>query len=149
MEQNEDDCATTHSPVFALDLVPNRRPNANPKPGGHLQCTACRSPFLFFDRLRHVAVARLDEDPTRQEEIADVLLTVHQCERRTFRYMAHVMLAAQQTHKMKQAVSEMDSSTVYMVFDFKQKFLAKGFREGGDSYYMVRRVCCGGELECM
>ena len=22
-----------------------------------------------------------------------------------------------------------------MVFDFKQKFLAKGFREGGDSYY--------------
>eukprot|EP00731_Ephydatia_muelleri_P001509 Em0001g1509a len=49
--------------------------------------------------------------------------------------MAHVMLAAQQAHKMKQAVLEMDSSTEYMVFDFKQTFLAKGFREGGDSYY--------------
>ena len=64
-----------------------------------------------------------------------MLLTVHLCERRTFTYMAHVMLAAQQAHKMKQAVSEMDSSTAYMVFDFKQKFLAKGFRERGDSYY--------------
>ena len=30
------------------------------------------------------------------------------------------MLAAQQAHKMKQAVSEMDSSTAYMVF--MQKF---------------------------
>ena len=49
--------------------------------------------------------------------------------------MAHVMLAAQQSHKMKQAIAEMDSSTAYVVFDFKQKFLAKGFREGGDSYY--------------
>ncbi|KAL5475612.1 hypothetical protein EMCRGX_G025445 [Ephydatia muelleri] len=71
------------------------------------------------------ADSRLDEDPTRQAEIADVLLTVRQCERCTFRYMAHVMLAVQQAHKMKQAVSEMDSSTAYMVFDFKQKFLAK------------------------
>ena len=50
-------------------------------------------------------------------------------------YMAHVMLAAQQSHKMKQVIAEMDSSTAYIVFDFKQKFLAKGFREGGDSYY--------------
>ena len=49
---------------------------SNPTSGGHLRCTACRSPFLFFDRLRHVAVASLDEDPTRQAEIADVLLTV-------------------------------------------------------------------------
>ena len=133
--EHDNDFATTHSPLFALDLVPNRKPNANPKPGGHLQCNACRSPFLFFDRLRHVALVKLHEDPTRLEEIADVLLTVHQCERRTFRYMAHVMLAGQQAHKMKQAVLEMDSSTAYMVFDFKQKFLAKGFREGGDSYY--------------
>ena len=70
--------ALTHSPLFALDLVPNRKPNANPKPGGRLQCNACRSPFLFFDRLRHVAVVKLREDPTRLEEIADVLLTVHQ-----------------------------------------------------------------------
>ena len=29
----------------------------------------------------------------------------------------------------------MDSNTAYMVFDFKQKFLAKSFREDGDSYY--------------
>ena len=46
-----------------------------------------------------------------------------------------LMLAAQQSHKMKQVIAEMDSSTAYVVFDFKQKFLAKGFREGGDSYY--------------
>ena len=64
-----------------------------------------------------------------------MLLSIYQCGRRTFRYMAHVMLAAQQSHKMKQAIAEMDSSTAYVVFDFKQKFLAKGFREGGDSYY--------------
>ena len=46
-----------------------------------------------------------------------------------------LMLAAQQSHKMKQVIAEMDSSTAYVVFDFKQKFLAKGFREGSDSYY--------------
>ena len=51
--------ATTHSPVFSLDLAPNR----NPKAGGQLECNACRSTFLFYDRLRHVALARLDEDP--------------------------------------------------------------------------------------
>ena len=49
--------------------------------------------------------------------------------------MAHVMLAAQQAYHMKMAIAEMDCKTAYMVFDFKQKFLAKGFREGGDSYY--------------
>ena len=49
--------------------------------------------------------------------------------------MAHVMQAAQQAHRMKLAIAEMDSSTAYIVYDFKQKFLAKGFREGGDSYY--------------
>ena len=36
---------------------------------------------------------------------------------------------------MKQAMAEMDSKTAYLVFDFKQKFLAKGFCECGDSYY--------------
>ena len=45
------------------------------------------------------------------------------------------MLGAQSAHKMKKVMSEVDSSTAYMVFDFKQKFLAKGFCEGGDSYY--------------
>ena len=29
----------------------------------------------------------------------------------------------------------MDSSTAYMVFDFKQEFSAKDFRGGGNSYY--------------
>ena len=36
---------------------------------------------------------------------------------------------------MKQAIAEMDSTTAYLIFDFKQKFLAKRFSEGGDSYY--------------
>ena len=125
-------CASTHSPAYALDLVPDRRPNMNPKLAGHMDCSACRGTFLFYDRLRRVALSKLDQDPTRLAEIADMLLSIHQCERRTFRYM---MLAAQQSHKMKQVIAEMDSSTAYVVFDFKQKFLAKGFREGGDSYY--------------
>eukprot|EP00731_Ephydatia_muelleri_P016950 Em0010g48a len=90
---------------------------------------------------------KLDQDPTRLAEIADVLLSIYQCERRTFRYMAHVMLAAQQSHKMKQVIAEMDTSTAYLVFDFKQTFLAKGFREGGDSYY-GEKECYGVELVC-
>ena len=49
--------------------------------------------------------------------------------------MVHVMLAAQQSHKMKQAIAEMDSSTAYVVFNFKQKFHPKGFWVGRDSYY--------------
>eukprot|EP00731_Ephydatia_muelleri_P026723 Em0018g823a len=135
VEQSECSGFSTHSPVFSLDLVPNRKPNRDPKLGGHLECNACRGPFVFYDRLRQVALNKLDEDPTRLDETADVLLTVHQCERRTFRYMAHVMQAAQQSLRMKQAIAEMDSTTAYLIFDFKQKFLAKGFREGGDSYY--------------
>ena len=123
--------ATTHSPVFSLDLMLHRMPNKTPKAGGCLECNACRSPFLFFDKLRHVALIKLDGDPTRLSEIADVLLAIHQCERRSYRYMAHVMQAAQQAHKMKLAIAEVDSSTAYIIYDFKQKFLAKGFREGG------------------
>ena len=45
------------------------------------------------------------------------------------------MQAAQQARRMKLAIAEMDLSTAYIVYDFKQKFLVKGFREGGDSYY--------------
>ena len=133
--ESKSNFATTHSPVFSLDQAPNRKPNRNPKAGGQLECNACRSTFLFYDRLRRVALTRLDDDPTRLPEMADVLLALHQCERRSYRYMAHVMLAAQQTYQMKMAIAEMDCNTAYMVFDFKQKFLAKGFREGGDSYY--------------
>ena len=135
MDQSEINGTSTHSPVHALDLAPDRRPIKNPKLGGYLGCSARRGTFLLYDRLRQVAFAKLDQDPTRLTEIADILLSIYQCERHTFRYMAHVMLAAQQSHKMKQAFAEMDSSTAYLVFDFKQKFLAKGFREGGDSYY--------------
>ena len=49
--------------------------------------------------------------------------------------MAHAMQATHQDHQMKQAMAEMDCTTAYLVYDFKQKFLAKGFRKGGDSYY--------------
>ena len=138
--ESKSNFATTHSPVFQLDLAPNRKPNRNPKAGGQLECNACRSTFLFYDRLRRMALTRLDEDPTRLPEMADVLLALHQCERRSYRYMAHVMLAAQQAYQMKMAIAEMDCNTAYMVFDFKQKFLAKGFREGGDSYYRKKRM---------
>ena len=56
--------------------------------------------------------------------------------------MAHVILTAQQSHKLKQAIAEMDSSMAYIVFDFKQKFLAKGFRKGGKKvYYGCEWVC--------
>ena len=79
LEQNESNCATTHYPVFALDLVPDRWPNKGPKPGGHMECHACRGPFLFYDKLRYVALTKLNEDPTRLAEIADVLVTIHQC----------------------------------------------------------------------
>ena len=54
--------------------------------------------------------------------------------------MAHVMLASQQAYHTKKAIAQMDSDTAYMVFDFKQKFLAKGFREGGDAYYGKKEI---------
>ena len=76
IDQNEINGATTHSPAYALDLVPDKRPNRNPKLGGYLGCSACRGTFLFYDRLRHVALAKLDQDPTRLSEIADVLLSM-------------------------------------------------------------------------
>ena len=123
--ESKSNFATTHSPVFSLDLAPNRKPNRNPKAGGQLECNACMSTFLFYDRLRRVALARLDEDPTRLPEMADVLLALHQCERRSYQYMAHVMLAAQQAYQMKMAIAQMDCNTAYVVFDFKQKFLQK------------------------
>ena len=86
--------ATTHSPVLSLDLTSHRKPNINPKAGGHLECNACRSPFLFFYKLRHVALNKRDRDPTKLSEIAYLLLTIHQFERRSYRYMAHVMQAS-------------------------------------------------------
>ena len=55
----------------------------NPKLAGHMDCSACRGTFLFYDRLRRVALSKLDQDPTRLAEIADMLLSIHQCEHRT------------------------------------------------------------------
>ena len=136
-----------HNRQHALDMVPDRRPNRNPKLAGHMDGSACRGTFLLYDRLRRVALAKLDQDPTRLVEIADVLFSIYQCECQTFRYMAHVILTAQQSHKQKQAIAEMDSSTACIVFDFKQKFLAKGFRKGGDSYY-GKKVRYGWECVC-
>ena len=46
VELSEDDYVTTHSPVLALDLVPHRRPNVNPKPGGHLECNVSSSSLI-------------------------------------------------------------------------------------------------------
>ena len=93
--------------------------NKGPKPGGHMECHACRGPFLFYDKLRYVALTKLNEDPTRFAEIADVLVTIHQCECRSYRYMAHVMQATHQDHHTKQAMAEMDCTTAYLVYDFK------------------------------
>ena len=54
--------------------------------------------------------------------------------------MAHVMLAAQQAHHVKMAIAKTDCKTAYMVFDFKQKLLANGYCEGGDSYYRKKGI---------
>lgn len=69
--ESENNIANTHSPIFSLDLASNRKPKRSPKAGGRLECNACRSTFLFYDRLRWLALARFDEDPNR---LADVLL---------------------------------------------------------------------------
>ena len=74
--------------------------------------------------------------------IANVLLTIHQCECHSHYYMTHVMLAAQRL-----AIVQMESTKPYMVFGFKQKFLANRFCEGGDSYY-GKKGCYSGELGC-
>ena len=55
----------------------------------------------------------VDEDPTRLAEVANI---IHQCERRTYQYMAHFMLAAQQAHHMRVAIAQMDSDTTYMIW---------------------------------
>ena len=52
----------------------------------------------------------VDEDPTRRAEVADILLTIHQCEHCTYRYMAHIMLVAQQAHQMRLAAVDSDTA---------------------------------------
>ena len=49
--------------------------------------------------------------------------------------MAHAVQDVQQEYFMKQAWCKMSANTAYVVFDFKQKFWSRGFREGGDSHY--------------
>ena len=49
--------------------------------------------------------------------------------------MAHVVKEVQQHHLMHLIRKNMGGDTAYLTFDFKQKFLSKGFREGGDAYY--------------
>ena len=63
--------------------------------------------------------------------LSDSLIAIHQCERRTFQYMAHVVQDVQQEYFMKQARRKMSSNTAYVVFDFKQKFLSRGSIQGG------------------
>ena len=58
-------------------------------------------------------MSKLDVDTSRLPKIADLLLAIHQCEHRSYRYMAHVMQAAQQACKMKLAITRA-LDTMYM-----------------------------------
>ena len=123
---------TSHLPQFTLDLVTGRSPRIKNHSNscGELECEACRCPFLIHDQLRWAAL----------EKIVYFLMyssQLHQCERRTFRYMSHVVHDLQQQYQMKHTRSIMAADTTYIIFDFKQKFWARGFREGGDAYYVM------------
>eukprot|EP00731_Ephydatia_muelleri_P017573 Em0010g671a len=134
---NTESCTvTTHSPEYTLDLVEHHAPCTDSATDvcGLLECEACRCSFLFYDQLRQSALMRFSDD-SKQDVLADILLTIHQCERRTYRYMAHVVQDVQQQYLMKKARHSMSADTVYIVFDFKQKFWSRGFREGGDACY--------------
>ncbi|KAL5475245.1 hypothetical protein EMCRGX_G027321 [Ephydatia muelleri] len=100
---SESNIATTTHQVLSLDLAPHRKPNKTSR----LVVTLSVVPaVLFYDRLRRVCIAIVDEDPIRLAEVADILLTIHQCEHRTYRYF---MLAAQQAHHMRLAIAQMNS----------------------------------------
>ena len=103
----------------------------NQEPCGQLECEACRCPFLFYDQLRWAALENIKYVCV----LSDVLVTLHQCESCTFRYMLHVVHDVKQQYLMKQARNNMAADTAYIIFDFKQKFWAQGFRVGGDVYY--------------
>ena len=53
----------TSMDTLLLDMVVGRRPNMNPKLASHMDCSACRGTLLFYDRLRCVAIAKLDQIP--------------------------------------------------------------------------------------
>ena len=106
-----------------------------------MECEACCCPFLFYDQLRWAALENIKDVCV----LSDALVTLHQCERRTFRYMSHVVHYVQQQYLMKQARNNMAADTAYIIFYFKQKFWARGFREDGEDYDGKKRVCYGSE----
>ena len=122
---------TSHLPQFTLDLVKGRSPRTKNRSDswGQLECEAGCCPFLFYDQLRWAALENFKDVCV----LSDVLVTLHLCERRTFRYMSHIVHDVQQQYLMKQARNNMEADTAYIFFDFKQKFWARGFREGGDA----------------
>ena len=120
-------CTTSHSPYYTLDLAEDHAPKRTYSAAGRLECHACRAPFLFYDTLRRKAITRFDGLGCQLTTLSDALLTIHQCERRTFRFMAHVVKEVQQHHLMHLIRKNMGGDTAYLTFDFKQKFLSKGF----------------------
>ena len=125
--------ATSHTPSHTLDLAKDHAPRTDHRMIGFLECSACRGPYIFYDKLRQIAMAKFEETATTL--LSDLLLTIHHCERRTFRYMAHVVQNVLQHHLMNLERNSLGGDTMYVVFDFKQKFHSKRFREGGDAYY--------------
>eukprot|EP00731_Ephydatia_muelleri_P004241 Em0002g417a len=141
ISNTERSTVTTHSPEYTLDLVEYHAPCTDSATDvcGLLECEACQCSFLFYDQLRQSALMRFSDD-SKQDVLADILLTIHQCERRTYRYMAHVVQDVQQQYLMKKARHGMSADTVYIVFDFKQKFWSRGFREVADDTEGVTNV---------
>ena len=133
-----------HSPKYTLDLAEDHAPRVDPKRIGYLDCTACRGPYLFFDSLRRIAFARFENQEIDLTLLSDVLLTIHQCERRTFRYMAHVVQDVQQHYLMHLVRKSLGGDTMYVTFDFKQK--QRGL-EKEVMLTMVKKAYCGLEQQ--
>ena len=127
--------ATSHTPSHTLDLAKDHAPRTDHRTIGFLECSACRGPYLFYDKSRQIAMAKFEETAAETTLLSDLLLTIHHCERRTFRYMAYVVQNVQQHHLMNLERNSLGGDTMNVVFDFKQKFLSKRFQEGGATYY--------------
>ena len=99
ISNTESSTVTTHSPEYTLDLVEHNAPCTDSATDvcGLLECEACRCSLLFYDQIRQSALMRFSSD-SKQDVLADILLTIHQCERRTYRYMAHVVQDVQQQY---------------------------------------------------
>ena len=98
---------TSHLPQFTLDLVKGRSPRTKNRSDswGQLECEAGCCPFLFYDQLRWAALENFKDVCV----LSDVLVTLHLCERRTFRYMSHIVHDVQQQYLMKQARNNMEA----------------------------------------